>query len=98
MAAILYVDSDDETAGAVADDLREAGHETVTGAESVEDAVSRLADHDVDCVVTEYALPDGTGLELVDRVREVAPDTTCLLYTAADVDDIPTDGASQVVD
>lgn len=98
MAAVLYVDPDDETAHAVADGLRDAGHESVTLAASVEDAVSRLADYRVDCLVTEYALPDGTGLELVDRVRDVAPDTVCLLYTAADADDIPTDGAAQVVD
>jgi CheY-like chemotaxis protein len=48
------------------------------------EATEVLADTDVDCVVTEYDLPDGTGLELIRHVRDRAPDTACILFTDAD--------------
>lgn len=39
---------------------------------------------DVDALVTEYELPDGTGLDLLETVRERAPDVACVLYTDVD--------------
>lgn len=43
-----------------------------------------LADGSVDCLVTAYDLPDGTGTDLIRLVREVDPDTGCILFTDAD--------------
>lgn len=50
-----------------------------------------------DCVVTEYDLPDGTGLDLAARIRERAPDTPCILFTNRQPDRIATDGHEGVV-
>ncbi|WP_251330301.1 GAF domain-containing protein [Haloplanus pelagicus] len=47
-------------------------------------------DESVVGVVTEYDLPDGTGLELVDEVRTVVPDATCVLFTDAGFDELET--------
>ncbi|MDZ7701220.1 MAG: response regulator [Halobacteriales archaeon] len=97
MAAVLHVDPDDESAAAVADELEAAGLSTVQRANTVAEALSALDGQSVDGVITEYDLSDGTGLELLNRVREAAPDTVCVLYTATGADDIPTEDAAQVV-
>jgi len=80
---VLYVDPD-ATAGTsplrelVADPAIEVSRET-----SVADAVTVLESTAVDCVVTAYDLPDGTGVELVTALRAVAPDTGAVLVTDA---------------
>lgn len=58
--------------------------DTVAAAEDV------LEDRPVDCVVTEYDLPDGTGLELIDRGRTLDPNAAGILYTAVEYDEIDT--------
>lgn len=80
---VLYVDPD-ATAGTsplrelVADPAIEVYRET-----SLADARAVLDSTVVDCVVTEYDLPDGTGVELVATLRAVAPDTGAILVTDA---------------
>jgi len=101
---VVCVDPDeddrDETQAAFADD----GHDVVA-CDSVADAVDAVADTvdavgsgGVDCIVTEYALPDGTGLDLVERVRELAPDTPCILFTNASPAKIDTGPEDTVVE
>lgn len=97
MAAVLHVDPDDDSA-AVAEALAAAGVAPVHRAGSAAEARAALDERSVACVITECGLPDGSGIELVDRVRETAPDTVCVLYTDTPADDIPTEGAAQVVD
>jgi len=71
----------------------------VVCADSVEQAAQRLeAEHGVDCVVTEYDLGDGTGIDLVAHVRGTAPDTACILFTASDRDGIETGALESVVE
>lgn len=88
---ILCVDPDEGVREATRDALQAEGFETV-GAGTVAAAADHLGgSDDVDCLVTEQPLPDGTGLELIDRTRDVAPDTACILYTDRPIDDIETD-------
>lgn len=84
---VLCVDPDETARTGTMEGLREGATdldvETV-GAGTLADAETLLAERaPVDCLVTEYDLPDGTGLELVDRVRSRAPDVTCILYSAS---------------
>jgi CheY-like chemotaxis protein len=51
----------------------------------------------VDCVVSDYALPDGTALDLFETVRETVPDTPCVLWTDLSTD-IPTEPGGPVVE
>lgn len=51
----------------------------------------------VECVVSEYNLPDGTGLAVFESVRELAPDTACVLFTETRMDDIDTATFGDVV-
>jgi len=53
---------------------------------SVSEAADLVGTGDVDCVVTEYTLPDGSGLDLTRLVRERSPDTPVVLFT-----DVPPD-------
>lgn len=93
---VLYVDDDDQGRAATRDALAEA-ELTVREAESVAAASDALAAASVDCVVTVYDLPDGTGLDIAARLREVAPDTPCILFTDASPDRIDTADRERVV-
>lgn len=56
----------------------------VEGYESAEEVGAVVADDAVACLVTEYDLPDGTGLDLARRVRAANPDASVILYTDTD--------------
>jgi GAF domain-containing protein len=86
---VLYADGDDETRATTATALSAAGLD-VREAATLEAASERLAATTVDCVVTAYDFPDGTGLDLFATVREIAPDTPCLLFTDAETSEIDT--------
>ena len=59
-------------------------------AEDVAAGRETAAATDVDCVVAEYDLPDGTGFDVFEAVREVHPNAACILYTEADRTEIDT--------
>lgn len=59
---------------------------SLTAAETVIEART------VDCIVTEYDLPDGTGLELIEWARTRSPDVGGILFTTASYDTIETTG------
>jgi GAF domain-containing protein len=86
---ILCVDPDDAARADTRAALDDAGFET-RGAASVADARATLGDAVADCLVTEYDLPDGTGLDLVQSVRETSPDTACVLFTDTPLDEVDT--------
>ncbi len=93
-ATILVTDDDPLVAEAIARDLRErfgAHHRivrTTSGSEAL-DVLARLAlrDQPVALIVTDQRMPQMTGVELLTRAREHAPDAKMLLLTAyADTD------------
>jgi GAF domain-containing protein len=87
---ILCVDPDPGSRDRTSSALREAGFETA-GAGSLAEAREALEGaSSLDCVVTEYDLGDGTGLELVDAVRTVSPDAACVLFTETALDEVDT--------
>jgi CheY-like chemotaxis protein len=94
---ILCIDSDKNDLTATREAIEGAGFETrgATSASGAREAV-RAADG-VDCLVTEYELPDGNGLELVRAVRESGPDTACILYTDAAPEEMGTDAFGEVI-
>ena len=90
---ILCVDPDPGEREATITDLREALSDldvTIEGVDSIEAACSAL-ETDLSVLVTEYDLPDGTGLDLIRVASEACPDAGCVLYTATDPDTIDTD-------
>ena len=69
----------------------------VLDAASVAEAAESLAGDGVDCVVTAYSLPDGTGLDVAARVRDTTPDTPCILFTDESPERIDTMAHENVV-
>lgn len=54
---------------------------TVTDPDAVLDYLEDEAS-DVDCIVSDYDMPETDGLELNAAVKEIAPDVEFVLYTA----------------
>lgn len=98
---VLVVDTDDETREATERALSASDTPgpavTVETATTVDAAIDRFGSATPDCVVTEYDLPEESGLALVEWVRENAPDVPCILYTAATPDSIQTAAFEDVV-
>ena len=86
---ILCVDPDDADRTATREALADAGFDTLACG-SLAAARDALDDTGVDCLVTEYDLGDGTGLDLVREVRTVSPDTACVLFTDVPLDEVDT--------
>ena len=78
---ILIVDDERlqrETLSAILSDL---GHETVTSG-GVQDAVKVLQDATFDLILTDFKMPDGSGLEVASLARQLMPETPVFVMTA----------------
>ncbi|MFB6302508.1 MAG: ATP-binding protein [Haloferacaceae archaeon] len=92
---VLYVGDGPETADEGETALeRESDRLTVEAAASASDAVDRFATNDFDCVVTADAIPDGTGLELLETVRNDRPDLPFILFVDGDDGSVASDAIS----
>jgi len=77
---ILYVDDHDDSAEMLKLVFADVDYEVET-ARSVEQAL-RMAEHgDFDLYVLDKRLPDGSGLELVKRLKALTPDVPSVVYT-----------------
>jgi GAF domain-containing protein len=82
--SILCVDPDESARERLVDAIRGDLVDMSPAVESrpsVETAKACIRNGSVDCLVTEYDLPDGTGLELARSFRESAPDGSIVLFT-----------------
>lgn len=70
---------------------------TVHESTSVEDAVAYIDEEAVDAVVTEYDLPDGQGLDVIDHLRDTQPQTPAVLFTDARPSNIDTGAVEEVI-
>ncbi len=68
-AAILVVEDDIPTRTFLADNLTADGYDLLVAA-TLRDALRTLEYHHVDLAVVDLGLPDGSGLELLRKVRE----------------------------
>lgn len=94
---ILCVDPDSTARTATVNALEAAGFE-VRGVDSAAAAREHLGpDTAVTCVATEHALPDATGLELLEDVRRRAPDAACVLFTDVPLAEVDTDAFGEVI-
>ncbi|WP_394740176.1 PAS domain-containing protein [Natronococcus roseus] len=79
---VLYVDGAADATETIASALEEAADGlAVETASSVAATIARLSTATVDCVVSEYELVDGTGIELLNAVREEYPALPFVLFT-----------------
>jgi PAS domain S-box-containing protein len=87
---VLLVDDNDEWARFMARDMERAAPEVgVTVATSANEAMLTVRDRgDLDCIVTDYRMPEVDGLQLLERVREDHPDLPFLLVTGDGSEDV----------
>lgn len=89
-ATVLYAGPDDSERRATREALADAGLSVETAA-TLAAATDAVEERAFDCVVSAHDLPDGTGLDLLGRLRETSPDTAFVLFTAADPDELDTE-------
>lgn len=87
---VMLVEDDAEVRAVVAAQLEAAGHD-VTIEASARAAVAALeAGARFDLVLTDYAMPDLSGIDVANRVRACCPDVPVLLITGfAEIGDTP---------
>ncbi|MFB6235449.1 MAG: response regulator [Halopenitus sp.] len=82
---VIVVDDEPGYAELIADRFdRAEGVSVLATVTDPDDVLDYLEDEaaDVDCIVSDYDMPDTDGLELNAAVQEVAPDVEFVLYTA----------------
>jgi putative nucleotidyltransferase with HDIG domain len=76
---ILIVDDEPEITE-ILSDLLSGEHECKT-ANSAEDALERLAESDVQLVISDITMPGMSGLEMIPRVKSVSPNTVVVMIS-----------------
>ncbi|MFB6156871.1 MAG: PAS domain S-box protein [Haloferacaceae archaeon] len=92
---VLHVDDDPDFAEMVSVHLERADGslEVITETDAV-DGLDRLADADVDCVVSDYDMPRVDGLEFLSAVREDHPHLPFILFTGKGSEEIASEAVS----
>jgi two-component system response regulator PilR (NtrC family) len=81
VARILVVDDERSMQEFLEILLKREGHEPVL-ASSAEEAILALESDDFELVISDIRMPGMSGLELLDRITEIAPETLVILITA----------------
>ena len=80
-AHILIVDDEDLIRWSLRERLAHDGY-AVTEAGTAAAALQQIAGGGIDLILLDYRLPDGDGLSVLRRSKEVSPDTQVILMTA----------------
>ena len=79
---VLHVDDEPSVTELVADFLeREDDRIEVLSEANVGDALQRLEENHIDCIVSDYDMPGKTGIEFLEAVREHSPTLPFILFT-----------------
>ncbi len=81
MARILIAEDDRNTLSGLMEILAEEGYEVV-GVETGEKAVRMLQKECFDILLTDFKMPDISGLEIYERSRELSPEMKTIVMTA----------------
>jgi PAS domain S-box-containing protein len=92
---VLHVDDEPGFAGMVAAFLERAdGRLEVATAGSASEGLEHLEGNGVDCVVSDYDMPGGDGLEFLERVRAERSDLPFVLFTGKGSEEIASEAVS----
>ncbi len=93
---VLCVDTD-RRVSSVASTIDADDELTAVEATSLEQAAATLEREPIVGVVTAYELADGTGLDIVELLREQAPQTPCVLFTDVSPGEIDTASFEELI-
>jgi len=79
---VLYIEDHEDTRELVTLLLSQKSYEVVTGA-TIESGVALAATQKFDLYLLDSLLPDGSGLDLCEKIREFDKTTPILFYSAA---------------
>ncbi|WP_436901847.1 PAS domain-containing protein [Halovenus halobia] len=80
--SVLYVNNDADFADLARTKLLAADPDfSITTAGTADEALELLETSPVDCVVTSYALPEGTAIDLLGRLQSARPELPTILFT-----------------
>jgi len=79
--SILAVDDDDDLRGVIARRFLRRGHDIEQAASPVE-ALRRAEQKHFDVAILDIALPEMDGVQLLERLRQVDPETQVIMLTA----------------
>jgi PAS domain S-box-containing protein len=92
---VLHVDDDAAFADLAATFIeREDERFSVEVATSAEEGLDRLEAGTYDCVVSDYEMPEGDGIEFLETVRAERPDLPFLLFTGKGSEEIASEAIS----
>ncbi len=81
VGSVLVVDDDRAVGVVLSGLLRQAGHEAAH-VTSAEEALARVSSRPVDLIITDLRMPTMDGMELLERLRERAPEVPVVMLTA----------------
>ena len=79
---ILSVEDDEHVRVTIGELLEQAGYE-VTPSSTAADGLQRATSERFNLIILDHILPDGTGLELCQQIRQFDPDTPILFFASA---------------
>jgi DNA-binding NtrC family response regulator len=80
LKSILVVDDEPSITSALELILSESGFQVLT-AHNFAEATKTLSDVDIDLVITDFCLPDATGIDLIIHIKKGTPDREVILMT-----------------
>ena len=78
---ILLIDDDAESLNVLYEVLSRGGYE-VDCAENGYDAIQIIRQNVISLVISDYDLPDTTGPELIQQIRQIYPDLSAIIMSA----------------
>jgi CheY-like chemotaxis protein len=86
---ILIVDDEKKVAFFLQESLEDLGDNyEIVSAETAEAALQQIESQPFDLIITDLRMPDINGLELMQRVRVISPETRMILITAYGSDEV----------
>lgn len=96
--SVLHVDDEPDFADLTAEFLeREDERISVQTATSADEGLEHLAESEIDCIVSDYDMPEQNGIEFLETVRENHPTLPFILYTGKGSEEVASQAISSGV-